>query len=903
MHFDFLAGGGCVVAASAHLARELQRRFDHNRRELGKRAWPSADVLPYRAYAQRAWRESHAERAAKILLSAQQLTAVWESIIAEDIAGAEKYLWNTHATARLAVEAWQLAQDFCIPLANCAHSAHEDHRRWAKWARRYQKKCAAQNWSDEYALGEELISALQNGAQLANKTARFVGFDQLQPRQLALCDALRASGIDVQIETPPQNKTAQTKVTARACETQTEEWLHAAHWAREKLVRAPHLRIAIVTPNLGKHARAIEHACRQLLRPPAMLTPCARAALPYHISLGEKLGEYPVVQSALGALAAFSGAKLPLDDAAKFLRAPFLRGGAQEMFARARMEVWWRRNLPHQISFAQLQNSLSPQKDSAAKPHCPILLDALRKASPLLRDAKSAKPAAHWTRVFADYLRHLGWPGGHCSSDEFQAARAFRRELRNLALLEAVRARMPARAALAWLRRRVAEQIFQVEAHDAPLQVLSVSEAAGQQFDALWFGGVTESEWPRPHRPNPFIAAPLQQHAGAPHASSEAAYAHAELQQRRLLASAPEVTLSYARMFDDAENLPSALLDALLQKTARENCTAHANFETPAHLIAAHKPALETFSDARAPKFAHGETAGGVALIEDQAQCPFRAFAAHRLGAKEIEMREQGFSARDTGALLHDALQEIWLAIGDSKTLHALGEAELGKVIADAAQSAAEKRMRASGCGANFLQIQIDCARAVLNEWLLQEKLRAATFRALHLEHKTELPLDGVTLRMRIDRIDQLEDGRRVLIDYKTGAAVEAAHNWCGERTRAPQLPLYALAAEARDAHGAPPAAFAFGKVRRGECAFHGVARDDAFTKDSPAQKHMPPFARNKNLHAQFSDWDAMLAHWQNSLQKLAREFAGGDARVEPQPGACKHCSLQTLCRIETPAN
>ena len=46
---------------------------------------------------------------------------------------------------------------------------------------------------------------------------------------------------------------------------------------------------------------------------------------------------------------------------------------------------------------------------------------------------------------------------------------------------------------------------------------------------------------------------------------------------------------------------------------------------------------------------------GGSALIEDQSQCPFRAFARRRLGAQTLDEPVVGLSSADRGSILHDA--------------------------------------------------------------------------------------------------------------------------------------------------------------------------------------------------------------------------------------------------------
>ncbi len=69
----------------------------------------------------------------------------------------------------------------------------------------------------------------------------------------------------------------------------------------------------------------------------------------------------------------------------------------------------------------------------------------------------------------------------------------------------------------------------------------------------------------------------------------------------------------------------------------------------------------------------------------------------------------------------------------------------------------------------------------------------------------------GLEFSVRIDRVDRLADGARVLIDYKSGMA---APDWRGERPDNPQLPIYALLR--RDAL----VAVAYGRVNAADCSF-----------------------------------------------------------------------------------
>jgi hypothetical protein len=169
--------------------------------------------------------------------------------------------------------------------------------------------------------------------------------------------------------------------------------------------------------------------------------------------------------------------------------------------------------------------------------------------------------------------------------------------------------------------------------------------------------------------------------------------------------------------------------------------------------------------------------------------------------------------------------------------------------------------------------------RGVLDKWLEVERLREP-FEVEHLEQGTEVARHaGLEFRVRLDRVDRLADGSRVLIDYKTGKAVA---DWRGARPDNPQLPIYALLR--------PQAlvAVAYGLVNAAECAF--VAETDR-------PQVFKLRGRESTLEGMGS-LAALIEVWSGRIESLAADFAAGRAAVAPTMRACKSCSLQGLCRV-----
>ncbi|MDZ7781695.1 MAG: hypothetical protein U5K56_01660 [Halioglobus sp.] len=47
------------------------------------------------------------------------------------------------------------------------------------------------------------------------------------------------------------------------------------------------------------------------------------------------------------------------------------------------------------------------------------------------------------------------------------------------------------------------------------------------------------------------------------------------------------------------------------------------------------------------------------------------------------------------------------------------------------------------------------------------------------------------------------------------------------------------------------------------------------------------------------ADWAALNEEWRHNLRRLARDFMGGAAQVDPLRDACTWCGLQSLCRVD----
>jgi hypothetical protein len=137
--------------------------------------------------------------------------------------------------------------------------------------------------------------------------------------------------------------------------------------------------------------------------------------------------------------------------------------------------------------------------------------------------------------------------------------------------------------------------------------------------------------------------------------------------------------------------------------------------------------------------------------------------------------------------------------------------------------------------------------------------------------------------------VDQLPDGSRVIIDYKSG--ISRVGDWLGERPARPQLLLYGLA------EPDTVAALGFARVRPRDCGFVGLGREAA----APGIRTDIDKVVGERMAA--DDWDSLNQCWRDNLQRLADEFLAGEAAVDPLgPDSCTWCGLQPLCRVNLQA-
>lgn len=855
---DGHAGQATVITPNRRLAQSLLAEFDQRQVAAGRTVWETADILPYSAFVERLYDDalySEAGAGLPLLLTPDQAQSLWEEVVRQSSVGGS--LLAVPETAARAAEAWALAHAWRL-LDELGHATlDDDGAAFAAWARAYGARTKRDRVTDRARLPAIASSALDNARVKRPKLVIAYGFDVVTPQQRAFLDDLAAGGVRLAGCGPARRAGAAVRVAALDAR---DEMLKAARWARARLEANGRARIAIVVPDIAARKSALRRALAQTMDPGRTAT-----VLPFNLSLGEPLAGYPLVAHALAALA-LGGREIEFERASGLIRSPFLAGGESERHPRARLDAKLRRRAEPLIRLDRLVE----MADAA-----PALARTLAAYAEFRKQRLfTMRAPGEWARAFSEALSLLGFPGERVlDSAEYQTLKKWHEVVARFAGLDRVLGTLRFEEALGRLGRMAAETLFQPETPEVPVQVLGLIEAAGMSFDHLWVMGLSDEAWPAPAHLNPFIPVRLQRAAGVPNASPAAALERARELTAEWLECAGEVVLSYPRRDGERDLAPSPLIAAVGEGDL-------ALPEYPTWRDAIHRAAaVERLHDRQAPALPPAVAAhGGAALIKDQAACAFRAFAVHRLRAEGIGAPHTGLDAIERGTLVHRVLASVWARLERKDALDAIDGAALEALLVAAADEAIgrQRRDRPTTLSGRFAAIERDRLVRLARAWLDHERSRGG-FTVLATEGQRAAALGTLALSLRLDRVDQLASGERVVIDYKTGRA--AVPSLLGERPDEPQLPLYVTVAEP-DA-----AAVAFAQVRAGDMKFVGLGRDAGLL---PGTK-TPPVS-----------WDEQRVLWRTELERLAGEFAAGNAAVAPKRPAhtCRLCDLQPLCRI-----
>ncbi len=852
-----VAAGHTVLTPNTELAAALFDAAERTYQESGREIWPTPRVRDFGGWLREGYAGRQLEDAATPrALSDIEERELWREVI--DASEAGRDMLDPGGAARAARRARRAVYEHGIPLRAIADqaSAFEESRVFLDWNGEFAARCRLLACIS----GDELLALAppprEPIAWIDSPAWRPMARQWLQRHGRML----HATGV---------RSPAAARLSAAS---PAAELAAIGEWALANLRADARFRAWICLPDLRGRRAEVTDALDAALAPQRFALTENSAAPPYAVAGGTPLAEFAPVRAALEILAAGTET-ISFDKFSALLRAPELQAGAAELAAATLLDVQLRKQGPSEADAAAWL--AVAERIAAARGFAPVAaLQRLRSAFRALDELRGSQPMSRWVGTWITAFEAGPWSLRHrWSSLEYQAAERFRELLATLAAADSFFGTRSRRSAQRILRRAALDTAFQAQTGVPPIWVSGQLIDPWLNYPGLWVSGCTAERWPPPVDPIALLPMGLQRDFGVIGAAAESQMKFALDLQNRWTARAGQCVFSYAAGEDGRAAAPSPLLPeaVALLPAARPRPHWHALMRT--------RPALERFTDELAPPLASDERTRGVATLRSQSRCAFRGFAEWRLQCEPLELPVPGFNDRERGHLIHDALEHIWSVLRDSAALQSIASDARARLLNEAITRALTKACRRRDPGARWRRRERERMQGVLEKWLEIEKLREA-FEVEQLEQGADVARHaGLEFRVRIDRVDRLADGSRVLIDYKTG---RPGADWRGERPDNPQLPIYALLR--------PQAlvAVAYGRVNATDCGF--VAETDR-------RAVFKPSGRESTLEG-MPNLAALIEVWSGRIAKLAADFAAGQAAVAPTVQACKNCWLQGLCRV-----
>ena len=277
-------------------------------------------------------------------------------------------------------------------------------------------------------------------------------------------------------------------------------------------------------------------------------------------------------------------------------------------------------------------------------------------------------------------------------------------------------------------------------------------EARLQKADLMILGGMNEGSWPAPPEPDPWLAPQIRKSLGLPGLEFRTGLAAHDFMSAL---GAPKVLLTRARRDSRSPTVASRLwlrLQAMTGGMTRDQRLERlaAAIDASAEFRPVDRPAPNPALDARPKRIA-------VTDLDRLNADPFAFYAKAILGLRPIEPVDAEHHAAWKGNAVHDVLDAWFKQDGcDPAKLKARAQAMVaGEAIHPMLRALWSPRlMEAIG-------------------WIAVEvaKDREQGRTPILTEQSGEAEIAGILLYGRVDRVDQLADGRLAIVDYKTGQA------------------------------------------------------------------------------------------------------------------------------------
>ncbi len=239
------------------------------------------------------------------------------------------------------------------------------------------------------------------------------------------------------------------------------------------------------------------------------------------------------------------------------------------------------------------------------------------------------------------------------------------------------------------------------------------------------------------------------------------------------------------------------------------------------------------------------------------------------------------------GSLVHDALKEI-IPVG------ATGD-EVRAALRDAGTREIADRLVSGAMGDAGAWMRELCVRYLEDMLASVAKLeseREGDYRVRLQEEKVEADIEGMLIRGRVDRVDDVDGVGPVIIDYKTSGSIKRTYPTLVEKMQTEywQIPVYAAIAASRKMS---PAGFVYYALPPGEESFA------AGVQIAPGSRPAPIPLGNRRPYRYGSVPTETIADAMARAVEIHRSIIDGECRYERTENrqTCSNCHFARICQ------
>lgn len=631
------------------------------------------------------------------------------------------------------------------------------------------------------------------------------------------------------------NNNQNVKRSKIICRDAIEELSKVALWAKKEILNSNVLGIVILNIEQESTRLQVDYIFSNFLEDEQ-----------YNICVPQKLCNYPAINIILLILKLvncyINNHNIKYEDFSVLLRTKFISGFAQEHAARHYIDFLLRKDVEFECSWGCLLykiNNINIKADIF-----------LRLINNFQQELAGIQSCSYDCNYWADFCNKILIIFGVLETCDQSLINNWRNLLINYIQLQQYVHKHDLAECLTILKHLV-EDLEDINFDPANIvnnkliNIINLDVALNHQFDCLWICGANDINWLEDKQLNPFVPMFLQK---------QIKRSNEDILQKIISNIKQSLICSYCMYIDGNLMRPNRLINDFM------------NFDLAVPISIINNIKLESYQDDIAPKY-NNNLFSGVNFLKLQAACPFKANAKIRLKADSLKSPLKFLDSNIKGIIIHKAMEFFWTKHKTSSLVKNISEGqiyqELFVIITNILNDFKINKPNVF----NDVVIQVESERlAILCSNFIRncDLLRDNSFTVMYLEHKFSIQLEELVLKIKIDRIDQIDNtDNLIIIDYKTGKSLINISDLEDPRIDEPQLLIYSLC---------------LANVRQ---LMLGVIHEQ------------PRWVKITN-------WLETKDIWYKNLYKIAKDFQNGNAMVDPKYGAqtCRLCDLKYMCRM-----